>query len=402
MVFVNESEIIGMFLKKGYMLDKESLKFFVKNTDKIDSFLEKISSKKTHKTITLNIVNETLEPETGKPKIEILEAPKKEVKKFSVEEVTHFFNSRYEKIRKMFSGRLDLINPISINKISPNTKKFTIIAMITEKNEGDFSASVEDQTGNIEVFFAEPDQFKQLVIDEVVGLLCESQNGIHKAEKIIWPDVPLNKEVNKGKEDCYCLFLSDLHLDNPKHQEKHYQNMKKWLEKKDYDISYVFILGGISSKKEDVISFLNDLPIDATKILAEKSNDFAELETNNSIFLVDYPSLLQVDNIKILLVNGEYLKKYKNTYNSDTSTTLLNLFKKRHLDPTFEPEESFTSENVLLLDKIPDIVACGTTGEPSLQNYKGTTIISTGNFMTEPIYWLINLRTRETFKIDFS
>ena len=51
---------------------------------------------------------------------------------------------------------------------------------------------------------------------------------------------------------------------------------------------------------------------------------------------------------------------------------------------------------------VKHIIVCGHFHTPTQSNYKGTTILSTGSFVTQPVFWLVNLKTREVFKIDFT
>jgi len=117
------------------------------------------------------------------------------------------------------------------------------------------------------------------------------------------------------------------------------------------------------------------------------------------LFRLNLPAMIQIENAKIMLINSEDIKKYFRRWpDSSINDVFLRLLKRRHMDPIIDAKDN-RSEDVFLLDSIPDLVICHGLG-PEIFNYKGTTVICTGNVMTEPIYWLINLKTREIIKVE--
>jgi DNA polymerase II small subunit/DNA polymerase delta subunit B len=73
--------------------------------------------------------------------------------------------------------------------------------------------------------------------------------------------------------------------------------------------------------------------------------------------------------------------------------------RKRHLDPVFSMEKAIL-EDFLLIDPVPDIFVSFNSKSSGLVNYKGVTIISCGS--SEQICWIVNLKTRESLKIDLT
>ena len=140
-----------------------------------------------------------------------------------------------------------------------------------------------------------------------------------------------------------------------------------------------------TKKQDDITRFLSDIhkPIQI----------YSEEAISKSLISA------KVENIQIAMTYGTFLQCYMNLWSTPASTTLANLIKKRNLNPLISPE---FYNNAHLLENIPDILVVGGAGKAEHTNYKGTTILTNGSFLTEPIYWLINLQTRETFKIDFS
>lgn len=126
---MEKSEIIKKFLTKGVQITGSALDFFASNPEKIGTFL----SEQLHypSTITLEFINEALKTSQTSAVQSI--KPYKERGKASVNDIVDFFNKRYEFFGNLLSKRLDLINLVSINKVSDKIKKFSIIGMVKEK-----------------------------------------------------------------------------------------------------------------------------------------------------------------------------------------------------------------------------------------------------------------------------
>ena len=77
------------------------------------------------------------------------------------------------------------------------------------------------------------------------------------------------------------------------------------------------------------------------------------------------------------------------------------MIKKRHMSPTFGYNAKLDEEK-MFIDQPADIFVIGHFHDPRIINYKGVTIISLGSFVTQPIFWAVNLKTRESIKIDLT
>ena len=73
------------------------------------------------------------------------------------------------------------------------------------------------------------DGLKELVEDEVLNIVCEQTGPDLFGERVVFPDVPIKREVNKTKEDVRCFFISDLHMDSGSFNKEHYTNFINWL-----------------------------------------------------------------------------------------------------------------------------------------------------------------------------
>lgn len=398
---MEKEEIIDLFLKKGIQLDSDSLEWFYRKQGKIREMLEKIDKKEPKpKTITTETIQFFLkEPKTN---IELVKGPVCKKRKTTTQDYVRYLSNRYEKISNLLVKKLSLLNLMSLGKITQKIRNFSVIGMVKDKDNGEKTAIIEDPTGELKISFNEKNlkDFNEIVLDEVLGAICEKR-GIVKAKKIVWPDVPLRKNVNKTKQDVFCLFLSDLHINDKKANKNSYEKFLNWVNKTKYTSFYIFVLGDISSEKKDITDFFYNLPKNAFKVFVK-----GEIDPDTTIWdlILPNPSFIRVENnILALLCHGEFLTNYTDVWKGFTPATVMQtLLKKRHINPTFRANTKIYENDPFLVDIVPDIFVSGHTHKPSLLNYKGVSIMTTGSFITTPIFWLVNLRTRETIKLDFT
>lgn len=406
-------DIVKTFLDKGFQLDPKSLEFFLKNADKITTFFaesDKIKPKPA--IITIDFLSRLFKKQEVKQGIGVIRdfIPRKRKTKegkFSVEDHAHFFNNRYDRLRGILTGRTSLSNLLSINKITQRTKKFSIVAMVTSIDRQGSSLVVEDKTGQLTVNFLKElsDDFNQIVCDEVVGLVCESSVSGFNARRIIWPDVPLKRSVKRAKEDVHCLFISDLHMDSKKFNKDSYKKFMEWLErtKTKFDKFYIFILGDVSTKMQDIKKFFSTLPPNSRKIYLNGEIDPETGEVNSNVIKISSPSIINVEGTTFLLLHGNLLANYADVWgDASPEQIMVNLLRKRNLNPTIDFTKTIYDEDPFILDVIPDVFACGHFHRPGALNYKGTTIISNGSFISDPTFFSINLKTREINKLSFA
>lgn len=391
---MDRQEIVKLFLKNGLQLDLDSLNLFFEKQDYIQQFLTKIKNLKVKPSI---ITSDFALSILKRPEIIVLKEPKVMKKTLKVEDYMRYFTERYNRISSILSKRLDLVNLISISKLTRKSKRFSIIGAVKEKNKN--SLTIEDLTGELSLTYDDKNSaFTELVLDEIVGIMCE-RNDTVEAKTILWPDIPLKREINKTKEDTYCLFISSLHMDDKNFNREYYDKFLDWSKKIDYEKFFVFVLGDISSDEKDIIKFFDDLP-KSFKVFTRGTID-PDIKIGD-LTLKD-PSLVKIDNVVLLISYGGFIEKYKQFWPDLPQHKIMELLlKKRHINPVFNLNEQVYEEDPFILDTIPDIFVSGSSREPTISNYKGTTIITTGSFIFKPIYYLTNLRTRETIKIDFT
>jgi DNA polymerase II small subunit/DNA polymerase delta subunit B len=234
----------------------------------------------------------------------------------------------------------------------------------------------------------------------VIGITCEKNEGI-EATSIIWPDIPLKRDLIKTEKDVFCLFISDMHIDDQNFNKQSYEKFIKWLNETNYEKMHIFILSNISQdlkQTEDFLETISKYPTIYVKANSEGAPEF------DGMILEDNSNITIENGINLLLSTGKTIHKYIHLWpDQPPEQVMLNLLKKRHLNPTMENiQESIVSENQFIIDPVPDIFVSGGFHKSGILNYKGTTLLSNSNFVIEPMLWLVNLRTRETLKLNFT
>ncbi len=286
-------KILKLFIKKGFLLDRDMLDFFSQLEDEevADEILSKIQASSGEKLITRSLINSNIEKikpvfkelDTEKQKLverffvnisvsvevkketriedinedkkiskdkNILEAKKESLKKTNIKvlsspiaqdqkiEVKDFvrhFRNRYNFFKKILQEKTELEGLTSIDKISGN-RTFSIIAMVTNKSvtkNKNVILEVEDLTGRTKL------------------LVTKTKEEIfEKAKEIVLDDVIAFKcsgsrdflfvndlfypdsflsEKKKLEEEVYAMFISDMHVGSNNFLEKNFNRFIGWL-----------------------------------------------------------------------------------------------------------------------------------------------------------------------------
>jgi len=392
---MDKNEIVRSFISAGYQIGMDALQYFESNPEMVQEFLALAPGKLEKPFVSKQDADRILSGMS--PKVKVVRSYLRHKKDVGLGEMADMFAKRYERASEILSNKSELVNLLSINRIRPENKAFSIIAMVREVSYGDRSLVVEDPTGAATVFVSDAleGEFGYLVEDEVVGIVCDNEDfSENRAIKIVYPDIPLQVRAPAADKDITCMFISDIHMDDGAFMRHNFERLGEYLKRVKEEVM-VFVLGDISSKEEDTKEFLKIFP-ENFKVMVLGGH----LKEEKDMQLPD-PIMVEVAGVKIFMSHGSMFQKYKEKFKTSTENTLLQILKKRHLSPTFD-QKSNLDEEKLFLDQVPDIMVVGHFHEPSTMNYKGTTIISLGSFVGNPIFWSVNLKTREAKKIDFN
>lgn len=403
---MEKKDIVERFLEDSIQLDASALDYFITNPQKIDEFIRLLGENRVP-IVGTELIN-TLLNNSAPGSFGSVEhirnfVIKHENKKISISEYSERVLGYYEMKKQPLLNKTEATKLLSINKIKKQ-KEFVLIVMVAELDRGEMSAVVEDQTGHNIVYFGHGGGFEGIIENDVVMLVCWVEDGLVKVKRTVWPDVPLKRAANKSKRSVYCMFVSDLHMDSEHFNTKQYEKIVSWAkgieEAGGHDKIYVFILGDVSKKKENIEEFFEALPESSLKIFLRSKTD-AVVGDREDVLSFGVPTMLEVEGIRFLLCAGDNITKYKDFWKGGTEV-MMNLLKRRDLQPPLIPREPITPSKDSLIEQTPDIFASGGFHIPDARNYKGVTIISTGSLIGKPIFWAVDLKTREINKLDFS
>lgn len=385
-------------------------------------------------------------------KVSIIDMYTDSNKKKTVQDFVNYFLSRYKAIEKMLSGRQDLKNIASIARVRAKKDKDTvsIIGLVSEKEttkNNNIILTIEDPTGSIKVLVNKNkqelfDEVKDVCLDEIIAVVGVNSENIVFANNILWPEVPLNKELKKCDEEVYAVFIGDIHIGSKLFLKEDFEKFINWINGKlgsnaQLDtikkIKYLFIAGDVIEgigiypgqehhldiddiyKQYDAfIEYIKMIPNTVTIIICAGNHDalrisepqpplkreFAnELYNLPNVVLVPSPSTINIhrsekfSGFDVLLYHGYSFPYYADNVESIRASGRLTradlimkyLLKRRHLAPAhtstlYMPEPS---RDPLLIDKVPDFFVTGHIHRVSALNYRSITLLNCSCWMSQ-------------------
>lgn len=290
------TENLKFFIERGFLLDKDMLKFFNELSDQsiADQILNKIKLISNERVITKSLIDKnigkiqdiffTLEDDKRKLveryflnlslNIEIKKekyiAPVKaadnvpriisstifQKKKINVEDFVKHFRNRYIELKSILQERSELQNLTSIERINSQRQNISVIVMVsgkrTTKNKN-ILLNIEDLTGACIALINQnkPELYSKaqnIVMDEVIGLKCTGSREMLFVNDIIYPDAAIF-EKKRSDSEVYALFTSDVHVGSDKFLEENFLRFIEWINgninsKEDTSkIKYLFLVG---------------------------------------------------------------------------------------------------------------------------------------------------------------
>jgi len=302
-----EQEILKFFMKKGFLLDKETLNFFNQMEDKevAGKILTKIENT-GERVITKSLIGKNLNKmqdvfsslEDEKKRIaerffvnfnlsieikkeKYIEEEREKIseekfaegketandlkivspsiipaKKIRVEDFVRHFRNRYTEIKQLLQDRTELQNLTPLDRINGQRQVLSVIVLVSNKRitkNKNLLLEIEDLTGEglALVNNNKPELYKKaqnLLLDEVVGLKCTGSREMLFVNDLVYPDA-LIYEKKKAEQEVYALFTSDIHVGSDKFLEENFLKFIEWVNGKltpspeINKIKYLFITG---------------------------------------------------------------------------------------------------------------------------------------------------------------
>jgi hypothetical protein len=343
---MDRKEIIKRFLKVGAQLDRGALDHLARNEGELEKIIDKLSrAKERPNVITADAIRELI----GGRDVHTIKVSRIESRtaKMSMGDLVASMAKRFSLLGGLLENR-GLPNLVSINKISPGTKEFSLVCMVASADGA--AAEVEDTTGTVQVHL--PSTKEVILPDDVLGLICEQKENKIFVKGIVWPGLPINREVMKTSNRIAVIIAGD---DSAEAQSR--------------DSVRIAHAGGCFKIGSAAENF---------KICG--SEEGAEIEA---------PFLVEIENVSILVLTKDIADKYAGYWGKgeDIGKSIL-----RRRD--FDPIKGEALGDITVLSAPPDILILPGK-DPAAVNYKGTTIISVAKSSS----YHIDLSTREVKKL---
>ena len=367
-------------------------------------------------------------------------------KKRELQDFVKYFRNRYEALRNILNTRPELSDVTSITRLFNKDKNnVSIIGLVSDKREtknGNIVLAVEDLTGKINVIINNTKKelyelAKDTLLDEVIGVAGVIRKDTIFCNNILYPDVPLNKELKKCNEEVYAVFISDVEVGSKLFFKKEFLRFIDWINGNDGNknqieiaskVKYLFLLGDnvaglgiypgqendleipdIYNQYKELFSYIKKIRNDIKIIICPGNHDAIrlsepqpviskeiapDLHSSDKIYLVTNPSLVNIHSsdsfpgFDVLIYHGgsfPYITENVDSIRKSGGINRLDLvmryiFQRRHLAPShtstlYIPD---SIKDYLVIDKIPDFFATGHMHKMVVDNYRGITMMNAG------------------------
>ncbi len=452
-----------------YEKKKEIIRFCFENNILVDpNFLNKLCQEDLKKVYNIVLKNKDLTVldnrifeekkqthQITKGRVEVLFNYKENSKKREEQDFISYFNSRYKALEKILKNRVELQDAVSINRalMKRERENIALIGLVESKQitkNNNILLTLEDPTGKISVLITKEkkDLFQQaldIVEDEAIGITGVISNRIVFADNILWPDISINKEYKKSKEEGYAIFISDIHVGSNLFLEDKFNQFLAWVrgevgneEQKEIarKIKYIFILGdlidgcGIYPEQDSELvikdvyeqykkcaSLLAKIPSKIPIIISPGNHDAlriaepqpalykdfaAPLYELPNVIMVSNPAWINIDKTKdfpgfdVLIYHGYSFDYYvanvdsiriKGGYNRP-DLIMKFLLQRRHLAPTHTSTLYIPDSNKdpLVIDRVPDFFVTGHIHKAGVANYKNVTMICSSCWQSKTVF----------------
>ena len=343
---------------------------------------------------------------------------------------------------------------------------------------GNIILSVEDLTGEINVLVNKNNnelynKANDICLDQVIGINGFFRNNFIFVNDLLLPGIPVIKELKKANEEDYAAFISDMHVGNKFFFKDDFEKFLKWLNGEDGNeeqkcvankIKYLFISGDlvdgvgnypgqendlyikdIYEQYREFVGLIKKIPNTINVIISPGNHDalrlaepqpainksyVEELYNMKNVFLVSNPSYVNIhssfdfNGFDVLIYHGMSFNYYASNIDSirkeggllKSDLLMKYLLENRHLAPTHTSTSYIPNdkEDVLTIDKIPDIFVTGHIHRCSAINYKGITLINASSWLGQTAFQektglvpepgrvvLLNLQTRDIKILNF-
>lgn len=461
-----KKQIIDSLFRKNYLFspdvltripDNYNLDYFIsieKNIPRLDR-VTYISGDKFVELLSIKTDTDSFYKELSS-KLKIIRAYEPEMKKREVSHFVTYFKNRYEKIKEILINRAELTNAISIKRVLEKKpmEKVAFIGIVSEKSvtkKGNIIIEIEDPTGRAVKVLINHERHEimqealKIVHDEIIGVTGTMGEGIVFSNSIIFPDIPLSKELKKSPDNNFVAFISDIHFGSKMFLQDDFDRFIGWInqevgtqEQKDIAkrIKYLFVIGDIvdgvgiypEQDKEltikDIYEQYNEAARQLSRIrpdiqivacggnhdamrlaepqpLLDKKYAKAMYELPN-ITMVTNPAVVNIHSspnfpgFDVLMYHGYSFDYYVSNVDEirtgggyERADLIMKLLlQKRHLAPTHGSTQYIpdTVTDPLVIDTIPDLFVSGHIHRANIGSYRNISTISSSCWQGKTIF----------------
>jgi len=442
--------LLGLLLEKIKILSGKRFitkSLFEKNKKEIKKFIEENNLNKgedksgIYSFLKISNLKEEERPSLSQPQslVKVLSSSAPFGKKLEVKDFVSHFRNRYEDIKEIFNDRKELENLFSINKISNEKQKFSVIGMVYDKKitkNNNLILEIEDLTGKMKVLISSSKEelikeAEDISLDTVIGFKGTGNSDILFVNEIFFPEAFLS-ERKKGPVEETALFIGDVHYGSKNFLEKDFLRFIDFLNSDSPEskkVKYLFIVGDLitgignypgqegdlkikdlEEQFRQVASLLGKIRKDIKIILSPGNHDCVRLMEPQplldekyawplydleNVIILGNPSTVNIGETKkfegfeVLIYHGFSFPFYANNIPKLIEEKTMNqpekimkfLLKHRHLAPTHTSTQFFPLEkDALLIRKTPDIFVSGHTHKSGISYFNNVLTISVSSW----------------------
>ena len=467
------SSAVSYALNKGFQIHPDALEILHKiNVSDLSQIIKDVVREKTKQKVFL--INEEdfeiylgiKDDENHQVEFEILSDPTDKITSAEgVEGYGKLFVSRFNKLKQIMSDRPESKKVREIASIKSITKiddELFVWGLVTDRksDRNITKITLEDPTGSMEVVVFEgnlKDTADTLLMDQFVMFrIIPAKNGGFFAKEIFLPDIP-EHTTNRSKTETYAVFLSDLHVGSKYFMEQELQDLIGWISSADpiaRKIRFIVIGGdliegvGVFPNQEKTLNqftteaqlkksfeVLDKIPKHIKVFLISGNHDAgrkalpqpaipkmynSELWDRENFFMLGNPSMVSLNGVKVLMYHGQSIDDVVRTtpgVSYDKPAAVMRHFlKARHMSPIYGSRTPIApeTEDMMVIDDVPDIFHSGHVHFVGLDMYKGVLIVNSGAWQRQTDFQesvgitptpgmaiLVNLQTMKVFQKDF-
>ncbi|MEK6955097.1 MAG: DNA-directed DNA polymerase II small subunit [Nanoarchaeota archaeon] len=372
--------------------------------------------------------------------------------KRDVQNFVSHFKARYETIKRLLLNRQELQDSISITRLSRKNEgeHVSVIGLVLDKREtknGNIKLTLEDPTGVIDVLITKTREetfeiAKDIVLDEIIGVVGVMGNKILFTNTIYLPDIPINHELKKSKDEVYAVFISDIHFGIKNFLKEDFMKFIMWL-RGEYGneqqkmiaskVRYLFVTGDvvegvgiypgqeddleikdIYGQYEEATKYLKMVPDKIKIITCGGNHDAMRVSEPQPPFdpaiskgFYEIPNMVIVSNPAIVNIHSSenfpgfnvlMYHGYSFPYFADNVPSIRDkgglarcdlimkfLLQRRHLAPThgsnlYIPDES---ADPLVITDVPDIFISGHIHQITVGSYRNVTLVNSSCWVVQ-------------------